>query len=542
MRAKVSLFVGIVLVGLMLTCFSGAGGSSDGTLVIGLAERHMNVNEEQENTGGLDANAYDAPMPIYGFIYDALVEYGAYGKPLPGLAESWEISPDGKSYTFHLKKGVEFSDGTPFNATAVKFSMERMKAKSSANWMSMDDFTDIVIADPYTITFQYAKPSYPILQELMLCRPQRLMSPSSVEPYGDPNGTLIRPVGTGSFQFQEYKRDQEYTLVRNENYWGDKPKLQNLIFKLVPDDATRLMALKSGEIDLEGSGLSTIDPGDVDDLEKMSDISVVTNEGDMVYYVVPNYNHEPYNDANVRQAIGYALNKEEICKTIFEGIYTEAKGPFSTTVPYYRESYEKGVVKGYQYDPDKARQLLEEAGWKDDNGDGIREHDGKSLEAKLIIPAPSVTPSAGLGVSNQQPLAEIIQSYLKDVGIKVNIVSVESGAWWDAVTTTHDYDMYIYSPWGSIYDPPCTLRGNWYTGGELGYSDPSFDKMIDEVIASTDETTRQEIYDRIFSYMDENALVIPLYQDARIYAMSSNIKGFEIPPTEDILNLNKVQV
>lgn len=538
MKGNIKYFIWLAIAGIVLVGLFGADAGSDGSLIIGLSEMH--VKEDTENAGGLDAEAFDAPMPIYALVYDALVEYGPYGKPLPGLAESWEISEDGKEYTFHLREGVKFSDGTPFNATAVKFTMERLKAKRSAGWMSMDDFSNIEIKDPYTITFYYDKPSYPILQELMLCRPQRIMSPSSVEPYGDPNGTYVKSVGTGPFQFDNYEKDQEYILVRNENYWGDRPTINKVVFKLIPDETTRLMALKAGEIDLIGSGLSTIHPGDVADLKANSDLTVVTQEGDMAFYIIPNYEREPYNDVKVRQAINYAINKDELSKSLFAGIYKEAKGAYSPTMPYYKESYENGIIKGYSYDPEKAKQLLADAGWRDADGDGVLDKDGKPFEAKLIIP--SVMPWSTMGISNQQPLAEAIQAYLKDIGIKVDIVSMEGGAWWDAATKSYDYDMYIYGPWGAIYDPPCTLRGYWYTGGRLKYSDPEFDKMIDSAVASTDESSRQETYDNIFTYMDENALVVPLYQDEKIFAMRSDVKGFEISPIEYILNLTEVKI
>lgn len=538
MRKKVNALIWFVTAGLILSCLFGANAISDDSLIIGLSE--LKVREETENAGGLDAQAYDAPMPVYAFVYDALVEYGPYGTPLPGLAETWEISPDGRVYTFHLRQGAKFSDGTPFNATAVKFSMERLKAKRSAGWMSMDDFTEIEIVDPYTIKFHYENSSYPTLQELMLCRPQRIMSPNSVEPYGDPEGTFIKAIGTGPYKFQEYVKDQEYVLVQNENYWGKKPNIEKLVFKLIPEETTRLMALRAGEIDLIGSGLSTIHPGDVSDLEKNPDLSVITKEGDMAFYIIPNYEKEPYDDTLVRQALNYAVNAEEISNSLFGGIYKETKGAFSPTMPYYHDSYEKGLVNGYSYDPAKARELLKEAGWADTDGDGIVDKDGKAFEAKLVIP--SIMPWSGMGISNQRPLAEAIQAYLNDVGIKVSIESVEGGAWWDKVTKTYEYDMYIYGPWGVIYDPPCTLRAYWYTGGRLKYSDPQFDQLLDEVVASTDDAARQEIYDQIFTYMDEKALVVPLYQDAKIFAMRSDVTGFEIPPTDYIFNLTEVEI
>ena len=513
-----------------------------GTLVIAVPDIRVKESkysaEPVEVTGGLDAQSYDAPMPLFSLVYDALVEYGEYGEIMPGLAESWDISSDGTVYTFYLRQGVKFSDGTPFNADAVKFSMERMQYRCPMGWASMEDFTRIEVVDPYTVKIYYDEPYYPILQELTLCRPQRILSPSAVEPYGDPEGMFIKPVGTGPFKFREYVKDQKYVLVRNGNYWGKKAGLAQIILKSIPDGATRLMALRAGEVDFLGPGFCEVPPGAVADLIRNPDIQVLTKEGETVVYIIPNYAREPYNDVRVRQAINYAMDKEAISSALFAGLYRETKGAFATTTPYYRESYEKGIIKGYPYDPEKAKELLAEAGWKDTDGDGIVDKGGKPFEAELVISA--VT---GYIMVNDMPLAEVIQAYLKDVGIKVNIECMERGAWWDSVTKTYEYDMYIYGPWGAIYDPPATLMGYWYTGGRLRYTDPEFDELMDKVLVTTDENERQEIYDEIFKYIDEKALVAPLVQTEKIFAFQSYVKGFEIPPTNSIfLGMNDVEI
>lgn len=508
--------------------------TADQTLTIGLSELKV-----KGYSGGLDAQAYDAPMPIYAFVYDALVEYGEGGEIKPGLAESWDISPDGKVYTFRLRKGVQFSDGSPFDAKAVKFSMDRLKLKRSAGWMSMDDFSKIEIVDDYTIKFYYDQPSFPIIQELSLCRPQRIMSPNSVSPKGDPNGTFETPIGTGPFKFSNYIEDKEYVLVRNDKYWGDKPKVEKLVFKLIPDENTRLMALKAGELDILGSGLSTIEPSQVLDIQSHPDISILRRKGDMAIYLIPNYSRPPMNDEKVREAINHAIDINTISWELFSGIYTPGKGAFSSTIPYFKDAVQSGVAKGYSYDPEKARTILAEAGWEDKNNDGILEKDNKNLKLTLIIP--NYMPWSGYGVSNQRPLAEVIQAYLKEVGFDVEIKSMEGGAWWETVTKTYDYDFYIYGGWGVIYDPLTTIKAYWYNDGRLKYNDPILDQMIDNAYVSTDDSSRQVIFNDIFRYMQDHNLVIPIYQDEKIIAIRSSVSGFEIPASDFIFNLNNVE-
>jgi peptide/nickel transport system substrate-binding protein len=533
LREKIS--IGIILGLLAFLIVIPLGACAEKTLTIGLSELKV-----KDKSGGLDAQSYNAPMPVYSLVYDALVEYGDGGKMTPGLAESWEISPDGKVYTYHLRKGVQFSDGSPCDANAVKFSMERLKKKLSTGWMSMDDFSRIEVVDDNTVKIYYDKPSYPIIQEMSLCRPQRIMCANSVTPKGDPNGTFVTPIGTGPFKFESYIDSKEYVLVRNDKYWGDKPKIEKIVLKLIPDENTRTMALKSGEVDILGAGLSTIEPSQVSDLASTPDISIVDRKGDMAIALIPNYSKSPLNDEKVREAFNHAIDTKAITSGLFSGIYSPGKGVFSTTIPYFKQAVENGVVKGYEYNPEKAKTLLAEAGWEDKNKDGILEKSGSNLEVSLIIP--NSMPWSGYGVSDQRPLAEVIQSYLKDVGAQVNIKSMEGGAWWDAVTKTYDYDMYIYGPWGVIYDPLITLKAYWYTGERLKYSDPALDALIDKAYLSTDESARQQILNEIFTYIEDHSLVIPVYQDAKIFALRSNVDGFEIPASDFIFNLNNLEI
>jgi peptide/nickel transport system substrate-binding protein len=167
----------------------------------------------------------------------------------PKLAKSWEISPDRKTYTFHLRKGVKFHDGTPFNAETAKFSMEW-----SAEGSPFGRFIDhIKIVDDYTLQVYLKQCDWGLLNDLGSEWTSKVISPNAVDPAGDVNGKLVKYIGTGPFKLIDYKKDQEAILVRNDDYWGKKPKLEKVIWKTIPDPYTQVLALKAGEVDMIGA-------------------------------------------------------------------------------------------------------------------------------------------------------------------------------------------------------------------------------------------------------------------------------------------------
>lgn len=258
----------------------------------------------------LDAGAYDGSMNVHAMIYDGLVEYGERGEILPALAESWDISEDGKVYTFHLRKDVKFSDGTAFNAAAVKFSFERW-IKDPANSLNVATAMESLdVVDEHTITMTFNKAYYPFLTELSFARPVRMISPSAVEPAGDITGTFIKAIGTGAWMAESYTTDQEAVLVRNPNYWGEMPKLSKIILKVVPDPQSRVLALQSGDVDIAGGQLGKIPVESVPVIEAAPSLSLQKAPGTNSHFMIFNYNTPALQDLNVRKAINLAINKK----------------------------------------------------------------------------------------------------------------------------------------------------------------------------------------------------------------------------------------
>ena len=480
----------------------------------------------------LDAGSYNGAIIVYPMIYDALVNYGDGGKIEPGLAESWEVEDDGGKMViiFHLREGAKFSDGTPFNADAVKFSLERAKILNPKDTTPvLQKLEKIEVVDEYTVKLIYDSYLYPILKQLTFPRPIRIMSPTAVSPEGDPNGNFIKPIGTGMWVVEDYVQDQYAVLTRNPYYWGEKPILEKITFKVIPDAQTRALALQSGDVELVGGKIGKILPETVPVLGSDRNIVIEQELGTESYYLAFKYNKYPFDDPLVRRAVNFAIDKENMVGVV--GIGEPAKGLFAQTVNYVTEenSY------NYPYDVDEAKRLLAEAGWADADGDGILEKDGKKFEVDLIYQVVDY-PEWGR-------MCEMIQEDLRKVGIKVNLMNLEPAAFYERFYTSRDFDLQIYMTYPSEWSPEGmltlqftypspTLHSTSFDDEAITFGSPKLNDLIDEVITSRSEDERQSIYDQIFKEIYDDAACVPLYYCEKIFAMNSHVKGFEFGASE----------
>ncbi|HHW41681.1 MAG TPA: nickel ABC transporter, nickel/metallophore periplasmic binding protein [Syntrophomonadaceae bacterium] len=471
----------------------------------------------------LDAASYNGLIQAYPMIYDSLVEYGEKGKILPALATSWEISPDGKTYTFHLRQGVKFSDGTPFNADAVKFSLERWRQKPEHSSITVSKALEkIEVVDSHTIKLHFNICYYPILTELTYPRPVRVMSPSAVTPAGDPNGKFVKPIGTGPWMVESYTKDQQAVLVRNPNYWGDKPKLSKIVLKVIPDPQARTLALQSGEVDLAGGRMSSIPLESLPLITKDSKLQLHRTEGTTSYFLIFNYNKEFFQDVRIRQAINYAINKKSMVDNLLGGVGKPAQGLFQFTVPYVTVRNNQG----YTYNVNKARELLAEAGWKDTDGDGILDKNGKPFKVSLTF--------QNVEYPEWKPMCEAIQGDLAKVGIQVNLKMLERTAYYDELWKNRGYELIIYRTYSDSWNPHGFLAGLFHAAKgkpAVAWSDPKLELLIDNVLSTMDETERQKIYDEIFHLIYEQAMCVPLYYPEEIIVVNSRVQGFKFGTT-----------
>ncbi|MBM7624401.1 nickel ABC transporter substrate-binding protein [Sporohalobacter salinus] len=471
----------------------------------------------------LDAASYEGSMQSYPLVYDALVEYDKNGKIVPSLAKSWEISSDGKVYTFHLRKGVKFSDGTPFNAEAVKFSVKRWANKDEHSWLKVaKNLNKVEVVDKYTVKLHFSESYHRTLAELSYPRPLRIMSPAAVDPKGDPEGKFVKPVGTGPWMVKEYVEDQKGVFIKNQNYWGEEPKEDKLVIKVIPEPQTRVLALQGKEVDLSGGQMGSIPLGSMDVFEQEDNLEIKSTDSTTSYFLIFNNKRDIFKKTNIRRALNYAINKDNIAEKLFNGRGKPAKGLFQFTVPYVTEENNKG----YEYNPEKAKNLLKNSGWTDSNNDGILDKNGRSFKISLLFQVEEFP--------EWKPICEIIQSDLSKVGIDVELKILEKAAYYDALWENKNYDLVMYRTYSDAWNPYGFLTSLFHaSNGEsaVAYGDERLDLLIDKIETAENDEKRQKIYDKIFNLMHDKAVCIPVYYPEKIFIKNLKIKGFEFGNT-----------
>ena len=505
-------------------CSSSNSGDSE--------EKVVTVAIGQENgISTMDATYAMTDITHYELIYEPLVVYGENGKLEPGLAESWDISEDGLEYTFHLREGVKFSDGTDFNADNVIFYTNRWKDNSNtASTTVATAIQKVEKIDEYTVKITFDKQYYPYLTELSYPRPCRMMAQSAL----DENGKFKEPIGTGMWKVESFEEGKETVLVPNEHYWGEKPKIDKLIIKVIPDAEARMMALQNGEIDMDLNALSAENQEIV---AKEDSLDIFSRDGVLGIHLLFNYDNEILGeDKSVRQAINYAIDNNTIVETILKGNGIAAKGLIQNTAPYVTEENSLG----YDCDMDKAKELLKEAGYTDSDNDGIVEKDGKPLNFKFVLQTDEYP--------DWKAVSEYIQSQLKQVGIGVELNVQDCTSYYDAIWTSRDYDISIYRTYADSWAPHGFLLGMYCKASEdsvrVAWDSDELDEMIQETLQTVDEAERQEDYDEIFEYLYEEAVNAPLYYTKDKYAYNKDrITGIENAPTAyELIKWNKIDI
>ena len=468
-------------------------------------------------------------------VYENLVDFDN-GEIVPGLAESWEYNDDQTELTFHLRQGVTFHNGEPFNAEAVKTKLEHKQSNPSFySLKGITDIQEIEVVDEYTITLHYDHPFYAYLQDF--CWPD--VNPMSAPEYIIPGDfqTISGVAGTGPYIYDEYVAGEYTRFVRNEDYWGETPYWDEIIVKYIPDSTSRLQALQTGEIDMiYGSTLLTYE--EYDQALAMDGIDGQMAEKDTRVQVITTNATSPYlSDIRVRQAIAYAIDKEEMSVAISNGYEPPADIPATRDTPYADVELETT----YDYDPDMANQLLDEAGWLMNESTGIREKDGEPLSLLLTLETGSTSVS--------MPTAEVIKSQLAEVGIDITIYGTEQMQWY-ADYLEGKFDLTLWHCQYAFASPHC-----WFTPMDsMVPQTPSLPGIegSDEFLATIKELTNmsddQEVrdtYTYLFNYDVGNVLDIPLtYQKDMLVYNTDKIAGYTFTGTPcffDILSLEPAE-
>lgn len=484
--------VGVATAVFFLTATAGvcaAGGSPKGTLTYSWSS----------NVGPLDPHRYSPnQMFAQAMVYEPLVRYREGGTIEPWLASGWTISPDGRSYEFTLREGVVFSDGTPFDAAAVKANFDAILAERSRHdWLALvAQIRSVEMLDAHRIRLNLKDPYYPALLELALIRPVRFAAPSVLSSDG-----VRAPVGTGPWMLTETKKGEYDVFTRNPSYWGPKPAYERIVVKVIPDPTARAVAFETGEIDLIYGGTGQIS-ADSFTRFKGRGIGLTAVSAPLATRTMAiNSGRAPTGELAVRRAINHAVNKDAIVAKLLYGLEPRADTLFAPNFPY------TGLgLSPYAYDPAQAARLLDEAGWKLPPGATVRMRDGQPLRVELCFIGND---------AREKALAEAIQANLRAVGFEAVLVGEEENAI-EARQKDGRFGLIFGDTWGAPYDPHSfvgSMRVPAHADFQAQRGLPmkaEIDARIGSVLVSTDEEARQALYRDILTTLHEQAVYLPL--------------------------------
>lgn len=466
------------------------------------------------------AAVYDGSDRVTRLVYESLLQYkGSTAEVEPCLAESYEASPDGKVYTFKLRKGVKFHDGTPFDAEAVKFSFNRMlKLGKGLAWAfkRILDEDSIRVVDTYTVQFVLKKP-YPAFPGMVASRyAAPIISPSVMA--HEKNGDLAAEwakencIGTGPYILEKWTRNQEVTLVKNPSYWRgwDGKHIDRVVMKIVPEPSTQRMLLEKGEV----HAATHISADDIAAMRNNPDIRIEQpSKSNFGFFVAMNTKRAPLNDKRVREALSYAFPYEDCVQRAFLGQAGRAIGPLPSAVPGHNPN-----VKVYQTDMAKAKQLLKEAGYP--NG-------GFTLKVSYMQGQ-----DAGMRIFN------VLASTLAELGIKVEAQPLTWSAMVDNLSKQSTApDLCIGDWWDDYPDPDSYLGGmcstffwNAKDPADQFYSNDAIVRILNEAAFEPDAAKRQALYNRVQEMLAEECPAIWVLEQLQPIAMRANVKGYQYNP------------
>ena len=462
----------------------------------------------------LNPHLYAGEMYAQSILYDTLVSTTAEGYE-GCLAEDWTISEDGRVYTFNIRDNVLFSDGTPCDANAILANFNAIiENKDRHTWLEMMNLLVGVSApDEDTLVIELSEPYYPMLTELSCIRPFAMISPECMIDGSTKDG-VNGYIGTGPYVLTDFVTDEYAVFERNENYWGEAPAIRKITVKVIPDNQTRIMALESGEIDLI-FGKNMIDADAISQYLDSEQFTVGLSDPTSTRHIVLNTTHEILGDLAVRQALQHATNRQAISDGIFYGLEQPADTLYASTIPYCDVELEP-----YAYDAKEAARILDEAGWVM-GSDGIREKDGVKLQLDLLYNSDSVT---------EKTISEYLQSEYLKLGISMNIHGEEEQSYRDNMKAGN-FDMVFNICWGMPYDPQSSLaamRAPVYGdyAAQQGLEDKAqIDEAITNILTSTDEVQRQELYDFVLTRLHEDAVYIPLTYECNKALYTPELQG-----------------
>lgn len=507
MRTWVALCLNVLVGVFLVSSALGAPAAPQrgGTLIIG----------HGTDVTTLDGHFYtDAPTAaVEEHILETLVDLEPDGDLAARLATSWSVSADGRTWTFRLRTGVRFHDGTPFNAEAAKFNLDRiLDANNRARWRAIiERITNVTVVDANTLRLVTNGVFGPLLANLSHSG-IAIQSPTAIQRLGADYAR--QPVGTGAFKFKEWVRGDRVVLTRFDDYWGDKALLDEVQFKVIPDDGARVLALESGAVHVA----VRIPPRDITRLEQNRALQIDRTESLRTIYVFFNTQRPPFNDKRVRQAFNYAVNKRAIVSSALANTARVSDAPIAPNVIGYSR------IMTYDPDIERARQLLAEAGFP------------RGLQATFHHPTGRYVRDAEIAAS--------IQALVRRIGIDLRLVTMEFGAYintiltplaqnqvqmgflgWGAVTGDADYGLY------QLFH-----SSQWAPGFNTAfYKNETVDRQLDQARTTGDQAARSRLYRQVMQTIMDDAPWLFLHSESQVTGVRQEAQGVVVHPAERVM-------
>jgi len=494
--------------------FAGGAGETQGassTLVYGTTDKISDIDP---------ANAYDFhTWEIFYNTMQGLVGYEPGGSTIvPALATSWSANAAGDEFTFKLRSGVKFSDGTPFDANAVKWTIDRNATiAGDPSWLITDFVKSVEVVDPLTVKFILKNP-VPFFPQLVANPPYYPLSPN-IWPAGEKGKFLKDPselkggalAGLGAYKMTSFKRDEEIVLDYNSNYWGKEPAYKKVIIRYFADATTMRLALEKGEVDLVYKSLN---PSDINDLSKNANLTVFKNEGPFIRYLAFETSESVFKDKRLRQAVAALVNRPEIAQKVFLGQVAPLYSMVPNGMQYQKTTFKTAFGDG---NVAAAEKTLSSLGYTKD----------KPFAFDLWY-------SPSHYGDTEANVADVLKAQLEKTPlIKVTIKSAE---WATYKSQWHDKQMPVYLlGWYPDYvDPDNYTAAFASTTGAIGngtyFSNPAWDAMFTQEQSTTNEATRKTIFEKVQDMWTDEVPTAPVFQGYLILVSKKNVTGVKIGP------------
>jgi ABC-type transport system substrate-binding protein len=456
-------------------------------------------------------------------IYDNIVGFNDKMQIIPQLATEWSVSQDGLTWTFKLRRNVAFHDGTPFDADAAVFHLQRQISPTAnrANRPLWDPLTGVRKIDDSTIAISTQKP-YGALLNTLAHGSGGVVSPTAVRRLGD--GFARAPIGTGPYAVEKLDTGTELVLRRNDSYWGGRPAYSRIILRHVPDPTTRIALLQSGQADV----INAIPPENVAQLQGAANVEIVTRPALRTFGFAFNLNRKFFQDVRVRHAFNFSINRGPVIKAIFKDYATPIDSPLSPFTTGY------SPVSAWPYDVDRAKALLAEAGWRP-GSDGVVRKDGQPFEVTVMTP---------IGMLPKDiEVTQAFQNFLRVIGVRATINRVEPAAFFDLVRlpperVTWDMVLFGFNPSNGdgAYHLTSLFESNPTPGGPpkvwnfARYSNPTVDQLLNQADTTVDQGRRNQLLAQAARLIWNDAPYVWMYAENVIVAKRKDVKNVEVLP------------